>query len=100
MSDRELYQQKLEALLEEWQAELDRLKATAAEGSAETQSEINQRIEAFESRLQSGKTKLVELSAADESVWESIKGGLESAWDASNLVFDEPTLIFWLSQPF
>ena len=100
MSDRELYQQKLAALLEEWQVELDKLKATAAEGSAETRSEINQQIEAFESRLQSGKTKLVELSGADESAWESIKGGLESAWDSSRSVFDEPALIFWLSHPF
>jgi len=100
MNDRELYQQKLEALLEEWQAELDKLKATAAETSADTQLEMNQQIEKFESKINAGKTKLAELSTASEEVWESIKAELEAAWDSSRLAFDNAAVEFWLSRPF
>ena len=100
MSDKELYQQKLEALLEEWQAELDKLKATAAAGSADTQLEMNQQIEKFETKINAGKTKLTELSTASEEVWESIKTGLEAAWDSSRLAFDNAAMEFWLSRPF
>lgn len=80
MSDKELYQQKMQAQLDEWKAEVDKLKAKASGASADAQLEMNKQIKALESKIEEGKAKLSELAKAGEDAWESIKDGVESAW--------------------
>ncbi|WP_250655973.1 coiled coil domain-containing protein [Alkalimarinus coralli] len=81
MNDKELYQQKMRAQLDEWKAELDKLKAKASGSSADTQLKINKHIRALESKIEEGKTKLSQLAEKSEDAWDSIKNGVESAWD-------------------
>jgi len=81
MSDRELYRQKRQAQLDEWRAEVDKLKAKASGVSANTQLEMNWKIKTLESRIDEGKAKLSQLSEASDDAWESLKDGVESAWD-------------------
>jgi hypothetical protein len=82
MSDKELYQQKMRAQLDEWKAEVDMFKAKASRTSADARLKMNKHIEMLESKIEEGKTKLSELSSAGEDTWESLKEGVESTWDS------------------
>ncbi|MFO8074283.1 MAG: coiled coil domain-containing protein [Polyangia bacterium] len=89
MSEKELYQQKIQAQLDEWKAELDKLEATASGASADAQLELGKEIEALEGRIEEGKTKLAEIAGASEDAWESIKDGADSAWESMKSTFSD-----------
>jgi predicted nuclease with TOPRIM domain len=80
MSEKELYQQKLQAQLDEWEVKMSQLRAQASGASADAQVEWNQRIEKLEGEMASLKEKLAALGAAGEDTWESLQGDLDSAW--------------------
>ncbi len=81
MNDKKLYQQKKQAQLDEWKAEIAILKAKASKASAEVQLEMNKKITGLETKITENKAKLSELGRASEEGWDSIKDGIESAWD-------------------
>jgi hypothetical protein len=82
MMDKELYQRKLQAQLDEWKADVDKLRARASRASADTQLKMNEHIKALDSKIAEGKVKLSELSRAGEDAWESIREGVDSAWNS------------------
>ena len=82
MKDRELYQKKMQAKLNEWKAEVDKLKAKASMASADVQLEMNKLIKQLEHRIEAGRAKLSELAAAGEDAWGAIKEDVESSWDS------------------
>jgi len=82
MSDKEIYLQKMRAQLDEWKADVDKLKAKASKASADARLEKNKQIEVLESKIEEGKTKLSERSRAGEDAWESVREGVDSAWDS------------------
>ena len=94
MSEKELYQQKKQAQLDEWKAEVDKLKAKASGASADAQLELHKQIEAREGKIEEGKTKLAEIADASEDAWESIKDGVESAWDSMKSAFSQAAAKF------
>ena len=94
MNDKELYQQKKQAQLDEWEAEVEKLKAQASEASADTQIELNKQIDTLEAKIEEGKSKLSELSGASNDAWESIKEGMESAWVSITSAFSEAAAKF------
>ena len=94
MTDKELYQQKKQAQLDQWKAEVAKLKAKASEASADAQLELNKQIDALEGKLAEGRTKLAEIADASEDAWESIKDGAESAWDSLKSAFSDAAAKF------
>ncbi len=80
--DRDLYQQKMKAQLDEWRADVAKLKAKALGASADTQLELNRHVRNLEAKLEEGKAKLAELSSAGEDAWASVKSRAEPAWDS------------------
>ncbi len=94
MSEKELYQQKKQAQLDEWKAEVDKLKAKASGASAEAQLELNKQIDVLEGKIEEGRTKLAEIADASEDAWESIKDGAESAWDSRKSAFRDAAAKF------
>ena len=82
MSEKELYQQKKKAQLDEWKAELDKLRAKASGANADTQLALNEHIKALEGKIQEGEGNLTKLAEASDDAWESIKEGVESSWDS------------------
>lgn len=82
MSDRKLFQQKKEAQLNEWQADIDKLKAKTSMASADAQIEMNKQIDLLETKIDEGKMKLSDLADAADDMYESAKEGVESAWDS------------------
>lgn len=54
-----LYQQKMQAQLDEWKAEVDKLKAQVSGASANIQLEINEEIKGLETKIKVGKSKML-----------------------------------------
>jgi chromosome segregation ATPase len=94
MNEKELYQQKKQAQLDEWKAEVDKLKAKASGASADAQLELKKQIKVLEGKLEEGKTNLAEIADAREDAWESIKEGMESAWDSMKSAFNDAAAKF------
>lgn len=82
MNDKQLYHQKKQAQLNEWKADIDKLKAKALIASADIQIEMNKQIDVLEKKIDEGKTKLSDLADAADDMYESAKEGVESAWDS------------------
>lgn len=82
MSMKEAYEKKLQAQLDEWNAEIDKLKAKADEAEADAQLEYYKQIEGLRSKQEMARDKLKELKEAAEDAWEDLKAGVDSAWDS------------------
>lgn len=89
MNEKELYQQKLKAQLNEWQADIDKLKAKMAGASVGAKMELNPHINMLESKLSEGGSKLEELEKATEETWETFKESLEEAWKSITAEFED-----------
>lgn len=82
MSMKVAYEQKLQAQLDEWNADIDRLKAKADKAEADTQLEYYKQVEELRTMQQAANEKLTELKAAGDDAWVDLKAGLDSAWDS------------------
>ncbi|WMC12107.1 hypothetical protein PU634_07010 [Oceanimonas pelagia] len=87
MNERELYQQKARAKLDEWKAELDKLKAQAEQADADARIELNRQIKTMKAQIEQGESKLDELSEAGEQSWQELKQGFERAWNTLSDAF-------------
>ncbi len=81
MSDKEAYERKLEAKLEEWQADIDKLRAQAKEAGADAQIRYQQQIDELRKYRDDMEARLAEMREAQSAAWTDIKGGVDKAWD-------------------
>jgi septal ring factor EnvC (AmiA/AmiB activator) len=81
MSDKSAYREKLEARLEQWRAEIDKLQAKAAEASADARKDYEDQVAELRKQQDEAREKLKELDEASDDAWEDIKDGVEKAWD-------------------
>ena len=91
MEEKELYVQKMKAQLDQWKAEIDRLKAKASGASADAQLKMNQHIEVLESKVEDGKAKFSALTETTGEAWQDMKAGVDTAWSALKSAFSEAT---------
>lgn len=80
MSMKEAYEKKLQAQLDEWNAEIDKLKAKADSAEADAQLEYYKQIEDLREQQLAARAKLSELRQSGEDAWEDLKAGIDSAW--------------------
>jgi len=81
MGDKEILEEKYEAKLEEWRADLDKLKAKAEQASADSKIALQERIDDLEKKRDEAAVKLAELrdnsgDAASE-VWQGFERSFE-----------------------
>jgi predicted nuclease with TOPRIM domain len=79
MNMKESYRQKLQAQLDQWSAEIDKLKARAEKADADIRLEYFEQIEDLKVKQQAATDKLDELMSASDDAWEELKAGVESA---------------------
>jgi hypothetical protein len=84
---RKAYEEKLDAQLEEWNAQIALLKARANKAKAEAKIEYYKTIEALQHKQAEAGTKLHELKTAGDEAWEDVKKGAEKAWDEVKAAF-------------
>ena len=82
MGMKETYEQKLQAKLDECDAEIKKLMAKADKVEADAQLEYYKQIAELRSMQEAANEKLAELKVASDDAWEDIKAGLESARDS------------------
>ena len=89
MTDRQLYQKKMQAQLDEWKAEVAKLEAKAAQADADAQLKARALARKLEERIAAGRAELAKVADAGEDRWESIKSSVESAWGSLKEGFRE-----------
>lgn len=94
MSKKQAYEKKLQAQLDEWNADIDKLKAKADAATADKQLEYYKKIEELQSMQDNANKKLTELKKAGDDAWEDIKVGIDSAWDSLGSAFKSATSRF------
>ena len=73
MSDkRKAYEEKFDAQLKEWSAEIVLLSAKADKAKAEAKIEYYKTIETLQGKQETAKKKLHELKTAGDDAWENI----------------------------
>lgn len=82
MSMKEIYEQKLQAQLDEWNAEIEKLNAKADGAKADTQLEYRKKMEELRAMQEAAAYKLAELKNSGDDAWEDLKAGMDNAWDS------------------
>jgi len=91
---RKAYEERIDAQLEEWNAQIALLKARADKAKAEAKIEYYKTIEALQHRQDEARAKLHELKTAGDEAWEDLKTGAEKAWAEIKTAFHEATAKF------
>ena len=82
MESRDAYVKKMQAKLDEWNADIAKLEAKAQGAKADAQAGYNQQIENLKSKREEAAGKLKEMQSAGDDAWEDLKAGIEMAWDS------------------
>jgi uncharacterized coiled-coil DUF342 family protein len=88
MNSRDEYIRKMQAKLEEWNAEIDALTAKAGEVTADVKKEYGEQIESLKTKQIATRQKIEELQHAGDSAWEDLKLGIDMAWTAMGEAID------------
>jgi len=78
---RKAYEEKLDVQLEEWNAQIDLLKAKADKAKAVVKIEFYKNIGALQHKQEGAGTKLHELKTAEDEALGNVKTGSDKAWD-------------------
>jgi len=81
INTRQAYEQKLQAQLDEWKAQIALLNAELNKAEANAQIEYKKTIEALEQQRDAAEAKLDELQRSGEDAWLDLKVGIEAAWE-------------------
>lgn len=76
---RKAYEEKLNAQLEEWSAQIALLKARADKTTAHAQIEYYKTIQALQHKQDEAGAKLCELETAGDKAWDEIKEAFHGA---------------------
>jgi hypothetical protein len=88
MNSRDEYVRKMQAKLEEWNAEIDTLTARAGKVTSEVRNEYSEQIEALRVKQVAARQKVEELQHSGESAWGDLKSGMDLAWTAMGEAID------------
>ncbi|UTW08279.1 hypothetical protein [Pseudomonas benzenivorans] len=82
MSKKEAYEKKLQAQLDELSADIDKLKARAAQAEADSQLEYQKQLEDLREKRAAAQDKLENIKGSSEEAWEDIKAGADGALES------------------
>jgi hypothetical protein len=91
---RKAYEEKLDAQLEEWNAQIALLKARADKAKAEAKIEYYKTIEGLQHKEDEARVKLHDLKTAGDEAWDDLKTGAEKAWAEVKAAFQSAALKF------
>lgn len=91
---RKALEEKFEAQMKEWNAQIALYKAKAKNAGADIKLEYSTAIENLEHKRDKAKAKLHELKAAGNESWGDLKTGVEKSWAEVKTAFHEMTAKF------
>lgn len=81
MMDKDTYQRKMQAQLDQWKAEIDKLQAQAREASADMQARYQDEIHELRQKRSEMEAQYDKIQAASAEAWKDFKTGADQAWD-------------------
>ena len=78
---------KLETQLKQWGAKLDEFVAKADKAGTMARIDNRKRIDDLKAKVHAAQAKLDEVKAAGSEKWDTLKTGVESAWNELELAF-------------
>jgi len=82
---------KMETQLQQWGAKLDELAAQVEETGTEAKLDYRERIDALKAKHRLARSQLDELRATGSDKWETLKTGMEGAWNELEVAFRKLT---------
>ena len=86
---KDAYVEKLKAQLDEWNADIDKLAAKAAQAEAEAKIEYQNQLDDLRAKRDDVGDKLSAMQQAGEGAWEDLKEGLENSWEILKMSFSK-----------
>ncbi len=80
MSKETAYEKRVRAQLDEWQAEIDKLRAKARKAAAESREQDEEQLEELVQLHEDASTHLESMAEASGDEWERLKEGLNERW--------------------
>jgi len=80
MNKREIYRQKYEAELREWEAKVEALAAHAQKLGAEAKLELAPHVDAAHGRMDAARARLRALAETTDEKWDAVTGDVDKAW--------------------
>lgn len=80
MTEKDAFEQKAEARMREWQADIDKLRAQADQLSADARIEYDRQIAKLVEQQKAARQQYEKLEKASGEAWLDMKGGMEKAW--------------------
>jgi hypothetical protein len=80
MTRKEAYQKKMEAQLDEWKADIDKLTAKANQEGVDLRLELSNQLREIRSLQEKAGHKLDRLKETGDDAWEDLREGIDSAW--------------------
>ena len=84
MNSKDAHIEKLHAKIDEWNADIDKLVASADLAKAESKVEFRRQIEKLKQKRRPIEEQLAEVNRAGDDAWEDLKFGIDLAWQALN----------------
>jgi chromosome segregation ATPase len=78
---------ELQAQLAAWGAKIDEFASKAEQSKAEAKADYAKRLEDLRTQCSTAQAKLDEFKRSGNKNWETIKGGIESAWKDLDAAF-------------
>jgi predicted nuclease with TOPRIM domain len=88
MTDRKYYEENLKAKLDEWQANIDKMRAKARQAEVESRKQMEEEIDKLRTRRDEMVDQLEKLQKSNENAWTEVKTGVEKAWKDMNEAVD------------
>ena len=81
------YEEKYRAKLDEWNAEIDKLAARARQANADARIEYQEQIDNLRRHRDEAEKRLRALRESGDSAWKDLKKGADEAWDEMEKAF-------------
>lgn len=89
MSERQHYIDKIQARLDQWNAEIEKLQAKSREAEADSKIDHQKQIETLRERRDAAEQKIGDVRNASDDAWQDAKAGLDKAVDDLSSAFDK-----------
>lgn len=87
MPDKDTYLAEARAKIDQWNADIDKLQAAAAEAGADAKVEYDKQIDALRTQRDEVEAKLKDMADASGDAWQDMKAGFDKAWDTVSDAF-------------
>ncbi len=81
MDRKEAFQDKLQAQLDEWSADIAKLRAKAEKAQADARLKYMDEVDELRAHQKKAEARMKELQSAQGEAWQDMKSGVEVAWD-------------------